>query len=311
MEPILLFSEPPDYGYELMSLSREIAKALNTHIEVAVNDEKCGTEYGKLGANIIYVLNVTNSKYEQLSYGLKDLVLDMKYKAILAPDTRASRMILAYLAQELGVGMVSGAYNITVNGDRIIMERQAMSGKAVYKYSLELAPAIFTVQRGIYKPPKEVKGKFKLIHITVKEAPLTEVIEFKPKEKVVTGLETADVIVSVGRGLKNKDDLKMIWELAELLGAEVGCSRPLATDLKFLPEERWIGLSGKKVSPKVYIALGISGQPQHIAGIMSSKTIISVNKDDNAPIFKYSDYYIVGDIYEIVPKLIEKLKSRG
>ena len=123
-------------------------------------------------------------------------------------------------------------------------------------------------------------------------------------------LEEAEIIVSVGRGFKSREDLSMAFKLAELIGAQVGCSRPIAADLKWLPEEHWVGLSGKKVRPKLYMAIGISGQPQHLAGIMDSKIIVAINKDPNAPIFKYADYGVVEDLYQLVPKLIERLSRR-
>ena len=134
-------------------------------------------------------------------------------------------------------------------------------------------------------------------------------LEIKDKTPKELRIEEADIIVSVGRGLKKKEDLVLVELLAKALGGVVGCSRAVAADLKWLPEEHWVGLSGHKVKPKLYIAIGISGQVQHIAGIRDAKTIIAINNDPNAPIFKACDYGIVGDLYEVVPKLTEILKK--
>ena len=142
------------------------------------------------------------------------------------------------------------------------------------------------------------------------EYPSTVVnIQEKPAESV--NVEAAEIIVSCGRGLKKKEDIKQVEELAKVLkSATIGCSRPIAADLKWLSEDHWIGLSGHKVKPKLYIALGISGQIQHIAGMRDSDIVIAINKDSDAPIFKMADYGIVGDIYEVVPLLTNAIKER-
>jgi electron transfer flavoprotein alpha subunit len=123
-------------------------------------------------------------------------------------------------------------------------------------------------------------------------------------------IEDAEFIISVGRGLKNKEDISIIKNLADSLKGEIGCSRPIASDLKWLPTEHWVGLSGHKVKPKIYIACGISGQIQHLAGMRDSDIIVAINKDPEAPIFNAADYGIVGDIYKVVPALVDKLKQQ-
>lgn len=135
-----------------------------------------------------------------------------------------------------------------------------------------------------------------------------ELLEFSPKvvEEGVK-LDEADVVVGGGRGLRKKEDLKLLKELASILGGAWGVTRPLAADYGWAPE--WIGISGASINPKLYIATGISGQPQHTSGIRGSKVIVAINMDSEAPIFKFADYGIVGDLYQIIPKLIEKLKE--
>jgi len=143
----------------------------------------------------------------------------------------------------------------------------------------------------------------------VRELPVTpasrvpEVVEVTEKSKGGIRIEDAPFIISAGRGFKKKEDLALIEDLAKALGAEVGCSRPLATDLAWMTEDHWVGLSGHKVRPKVYVTLGISGQIQHIAGIRDSETIISVNSDANAPIFKACDIGVLADLYKFIPAL--------
>lgn len=123
-------------------------------------------------------------------------------------------------------------------------------------------------------------------------------------------VEDAEIIVSCGRGLKNKTDIQLITDLAAALkGKTIGCSRPISADLKWLSEDHWIGLSGHKVKPKLYVACGISGQIQHIAGMRDSGVVVAINKDPDALIFKSADYGIVGDLYQVLPKLTEAVKG--
>ncbi len=133
-----------------------------------------------------------------------------------------------------------------------------------------------------------------------------------PEEKAreAVNIEEAEIVVGVGRGFKKKEDLKLAEELAELLGGVVGCTRPIAADYGWLSEDRWIGISGKKIKPKLYLAIGISGAPQHMSAVMDSKVIVAINKDKAAPIFQYADYGVVADLYKFVPILIKKIRER-
>ncbi len=121
-------------------------------------------------------------------------------------------------------------------------------------------------------------------------------------------LTSADIIVSVGRGIKEKDNIPIVEELAKALGAELAASRPIC-DSGWLPMERQVGSSGQTVSPKMYLAVGISGAIQHLVGMKGAKTIVAINKDANAPIFEVADYGIVGDLFEVVPALVEEVKK--
>ncbi|MGE5422109.1 MAG: electron transfer flavoprotein subunit alpha/FixB family protein, partial [Ignavibacteriales bacterium] len=119
----------------------------------------------------------------------------------------------------------------------------------------------------------------------------------------------AKVLVCVGRGIENESDLELARDLAAALGGEVACTRPLVEELHWLPEDTYIGLSGLQVKPDLYIGIGISGQIQHLTGIRESRVICAVNRDENAPIFKAADYGIVGDLYEVLPKLIKQVRK--
>jgi electron transfer flavoprotein alpha subunit len=139
----------------------------------------------------------------------------------------------------------------------------------------------------------------------------SRIVKVQERKSEGVNVEDAEIIVSCGRGLKKKEDIRLVSELADALkGRTVGCSRPIAADLKWLSEDHWIGLSGHKVKPKLYVACGISGQIQHIAGMRDSGVVVAINKDPEALIFKSADYGIVGDLYEVLPRLTSAIKEK-
>ena len=136
-----------------------------------------------------------------------------------------------------------------------------------------------------------------------------ELVELRKKTGEAANIESAETLVCVGKGIAKKEDLEMVKELAGLLGGELGCTRALSSDYHWISEDRMVGISGKRCKPKLDVSIGVSGQIQHTVGIMTSKLIVAINKDKEAPIFKMADYGIVGDLYQVVPKLVEKIKS--
>ncbi|HEY9089752.1 MAG TPA: electron transfer flavoprotein subunit alpha/FixB family protein, partial [Anaerolineaceae bacterium] len=134
--------------------------------------------------------------------------------------------------------------------------------------------------------------------------------ERKPRAGAVTNLAGAKRVVCAGRGVGKADDLSLVNDLARALNAEVGCTRPLAEGLNWLPRERHIGISGAQVRPDLYLGVGVSGQVQHMIGMNRSKVVVAINKDKNAPIFASADYGIVGDLYAVIPALLEALKNK-
>ncbi len=224
---------------------------------------------------------------------------------ILMPATRNSKEIAPRLAIREGLPYISEAFSLKLD-DGLLATRMIFSGRGVEELKTSI-PAVVTVNLDAYEPSFGKPGSVEEEHMECSSK--ISLIERKER-KAEVDLTKAQVIVSIGRGLKKKEDLSMIRELASLLGAEVACTRPLSADLKWLPEERHVGMTGVKVKPKIYLALGISGQIQHVVGFRDADTVISVNTDPDAPIAEVSDYFIVGDLYEFVPKLIEALKRR-
>ncbi|HWQ17524.1 MAG TPA: electron transfer flavoprotein subunit alpha/FixB family protein [Sulfolobales archaeon] len=260
-------------------------------------------------SKVIVAENADPSYADDIVETLKTVLAKDVYDYIALIATKINKEAGSRVAQAIGAPAITEAIGVGLDGGSPVFIRSIMAGKAISKETLS-SPAVIMVSPGRNKPADTGKRVGEIQRISISSKRSVEVIERKGKERKGVRVEDAEIIVSVGRGFKSKEDLSMAFKLAELIGAQVGCSRPIAADLKWLSEEHWIGLSGKKVKPKLYMAIGISGQPQHLAGIMDSKIIVAINKDPGAPIFKYSDYGIVEDLYVFIPKLMEKLSTR-
>ncbi len=185
------------------------------------------------------------------------------------------------------------------------VKRMVLSGNSMATYSMG-PNAVCTTTPGTFETTEDPHGTE--IKLAADGPSTVTVTGTKGEEHSDFDLGSADVVIGVGRGFKDKGDIKLAEDLAaKFKGGAVGCSRPIAADLKWLGEEHWIGLSGHEIRPKAYIAAGVSGQIQHVAGIRGSKLIIAINTNKDAPIFQVADYGIVGDLYKILPQLTQKL----
>jgi electron transfer flavoprotein alpha subunit len=210
----------------------------------------------------------------------------------------------------LDVGCVPDCARLSLDENRkLVGDRITYGGNAIAKVTFKTKPQIVTVPARAFEKPDAKDHTGQVVKAEAKiDKPRTEVVETKPLEVSSLRIEEADVVVCCGRGLEKKEDKVLLDQLAEVLGGQVGCSRPLAEDRKWFTE--WVGLSGHKVKPKLYIACGISGVIQHVAGIRDAKVIVAINKDEQAPIFEVADYGVVGNFYEILPALKDALKKQ-
>jgi electron transfer flavoprotein alpha subunit len=308
---ILVFSEDDESAFEMLTKGREIADSLKSELAMILIG-KHGSEdtYFSFGAGKIFLID--SQFHPDLAVeSISTLVEQNKPEILLIGASKPGREIAARIAQRFGAGCATDCIDLSIDQGNLIIKRLVLGGRFIATQKFLRKPQIATVLRGSFEKKDDISRKGEIIKLPVKPSETrVQILETKKKAPQEVRIEDADIIVSAGRGFKKKEDITLLREFAEVLGGTLGCSRSIAADLKWLPEEHWVGLSGHKVKPKLYIAIGISGQVQHIAGIRDAKTIIAINSDPNAPIFKACDYGIVGDLYEIVPKLSEILKKQ-
>jgi electron transfer flavoprotein alpha subunit len=246
---------------------------------------------------------------------LRQVVESAKPDLVLMPHTYQVRDFAPKLAAALGKGMIGDCTGYRYESGKLIFVRQMFQGRTAADVVFEGdAPWIATFQAGAFRGDQAArcrgdKAPVKAVSVELQ----TDQIRTKPLElfreaKQAVDLTQAPLLVAIGRGIKAPENIQLAEKLAKALGAELAASRPIC-DEGWLPMDRQIGSSGQTVAPKLYLALGISGAIQHVVGMKGSRTIVAINKDQNAPIFEVADYGIVGDLFEIVPALTEELEK--
>jgi electron transfer flavoprotein alpha subunit len=251
---------------------------------------------------------------DAFAHALKQFLSDKKPKLVLMPHTYQVRDFAPKLATQLGSTLISDCVGYKRDGERLLFTRSMFQGKFAADVSFTGAgPWFATFQAGAFRGDKAEAGASAAAVETVNIDVPENIVRNKPEEvfkeaKQAVDLTQAEIIVAVGRGIKEQKHLALAQQLAEALGGELAASRPIC-DNGWLPMDRQIGSSGQTVAPKLYLALGISGAIQHIVGMKGSRTIIAVNKDAEAPIFEIADYAVVGNLFDIVPPLTEEVKK--
>ncbi|NON61836.1 electron transfer flavoprotein subunit alpha/FixB family protein [Acidianus sp. RZ1] len=248
-------------------------------------------------------LTDVNYVYDKLDEdGLVDFISSLSPDVVITGSVRRDRAIASRVAGRLRLPYIPDAVSLGIEGNVIKVTRTAYSGIALVDVTANI-PAVITVA-GTSIQPKEKETKVE--KLSFKEGR----IKTLSVKSTTSGASpaTAQIVIGVGRGMGSKENVNYAEELAKSLGGVVGGSRPVCADLHWVSEDRQIGLSGLRIRPKLYIALGISGQPQHIAGIRDSKVIVAVNKDKDAPILENADYLVVGDAVEFCKLMKEKFK---
>lgn len=306
---VLVWSEDKEIAYQLIAKGVELAGKLGSEVYALASGD--AQEYINQGAEKVLVAELGEFSVEPYRGALLKAVEVSGAEIVLIGASKRGKEAAPRVAAALGVGCMTECNNIDLVEGELVVERLTYGGSTVAKETSTSKPTIVTVPPRSFDKlePEDRSGEIIQLEFDVPEARV-KVLERREKPKGDQDLENADIIVSAGRGFKNKEDLKILKELSEALGgAAIGCTRPISADLGWM--EDWVGISGKKVKPTLYITCGISGQIQHVAGIRDSKIIVSINNDEGAGIHGVSDYSIVGDVYEVVPALVKALKEKA
>jgi electron transfer flavoprotein alpha subunit len=316
---IWAYSESPQLFLELLGKGRSLADNFGAEL-VAISTTETDDTQKLIHQGADRVLTIRDPAFRMFQVDIytdafANLAIERKPDAILLGATRNGLEFAPRLAERLKTGCATEVSRLELDAEKkyLLVERVTMGGNLTETQVSKIKPQIVTVPKGLFSSAQaDTARKGEVVKVEPKfKLPSTKLIETKPKPAKGVKLSDASVIVSFGRGVRKKEDMVLIEQFAQAVGGVIGCSRPIAEDLRWLPEEQYIGLSGQKVNPKLYFALGISGQIQHLTGIRGSRVIVAVNNDPKAPIFEFSDYNVVADLYQMVPALIEAVKQLG
>lgn len=307
MNGVWIIADIPLTAWELLSKGRELAGEAPVTAYL-VGDETTGQETIFYGADVAKMMDLPESATWE-SY--VDLVAAEAKReqpdVILVGADKRGKDFAAQLAAHLDTVCITDCKLLEVEGDHFIAERVVYGGLAVKRIDCPV-PLVVTIGARTFEMHRDESHEGQVIKMETVPAKL-EVLDRRPNPATSVNIEDADVVVGVGRGLSSLEDLKLAEGLAGILGGELGCTRAIAEELHWLPEDRYIGLSGKVIKPGLYLCAGISGQVQHVYGIRDAKTIVAIDKNEDAPICQVADYYIVGDLKEVLPALIEAISA--
>ncbi|PYV45851.1 MAG: electron transfer flavoprotein subunit alpha/FixB family protein [Acidobacteria bacterium] len=306
-------------SWEAIGFGQKLAERLNQELKVVLIGKAIGDLAEEVsrrcGQEVLTLVNDHCETYTPEAYChiLSQVAQQETPFLFLMGHTYQAIDFAPKLATRLGRGFIPNCVDCQIDADRVVFVRQVFNGKINLQVGLKGEPPYFvSLQQGAFNA-YEVQSRQspRVVNLTIPlpdEVLKRKVLEIFQAAQGKVDLSQAEIIIAGGRGLGSKEKFQLILDLAEALGAAVGASRPV-TDGGWLPKEHQIGSSGQTVTPKLYIACGISGAIQHLVGMMNSSCIVAINKDPNAPIFSVADYGIVGDVFKVLPVLIELAKE--
>ena len=306
---ILVYSELTRNIPELITAAQKLGNEIAACVVGSADDAQTIIEHG---ASKVYLTEYNkNAPAEAYVTPLVNAAALSGANTIIVSMTPKGRAVAAQAAQILNAGCGSECKTIKAGSDGYEFSRAIYGGKATSFEQCTTELFVATIPQKLFEASQRdesSKGEVITIENTFSDYPV-QVVDVVPREGDDVDITAANTVVCFGRGVAKEEDLPLINDLAEAVGGVVGCTRPISMDFHWLPQERYVGLSGKSVKPKLFIAVGVSGQIQCLAGANDSKVIVGINKDESAPVFEYSDYAIVADLYEVVPALISAIKS--
>lgn len=308
---VLVFSDLKDRYAELLAAATQLSDNVTAAVFGSDDDVAMAA---RQGASCVYALGEKASQpmVENYAETLAAIVRQCSPQPtlLLFSATKRCKALAARLSVLLDVALVNDATTLSLDAGGICVQHRLYGGLAFGNEVVSSPLAIVTLMPGVFEPlaedPQRQAPVVQADYVTPANALVCK--ERRAKQGSSVDLSKAKRVVGIGRGLAAQDDLKMVQALADVLEAELGCSRPIAEGEHWMERERYIGVSGVLLKADLYLALGISGQIQHMVGGNGARTIVAINKDKNAPIFQFADYGLVGDIYKVVPALVEQLK---
>ncbi|OPX84821.1 MAG: Acryloyl-CoA reductase electron transfer subunit beta [Pelotomaculum sp. PtaB.Bin104] len=304
MSGIYVYSDKPDIVAELVGFGRGTGENIHIIACTSVEAENCA----ELSADKVIFLKGDNDMVENYAKPIAELLQAEGALLFVVGATPRGRDLAARVAGYLNCGMVSDVSSVIYENGKTITKRLIYGGALVRKESFS-GFGVVTVPAGIFEPSGNEKAE--VVTVEVQPDKRAKIVSISPILREGVDLTAAEKIICVGMGLDKEDDMQMAKDLSQVIGAEIGCTRGVAEDRRWLPVDSYIGLSGITVKPKLLISIAVSGQIQHAVGIRDSKIIVAINTDIKAPIFSVCDYGIVGDMYEVVPMLIKALKNNS
>lgn len=302
-------------SYELVTVAQQLARTLGGAVEAAVIGNKIAAWAQSLArtgvARVYSVDDPALEKFAPESYAtaLAEVIKQAQPGVVLIGASGWGKEVSARTAAKLGWALAPDCTNIEMRDGSLILTRPIYAGKAIAHMKPKALPVMASIRPNIFPSVAANSAAVPIENVSVSlPEPRAQVVESVQKEKTKVDLSEANVVVSGGRGVKGPEGFVPVQALADTLGGALGASRA-AVDAGWIDYTHQVGQTGKTVSPKLYIAAGISGAIQHLAGMSSSKVIVAINKDPDAPIFKVADYGIVGDLFDVVPALDEEFKT--
>ena len=298
-----------DVSFELVTAGRELADALGGDLDVAVvggDVDAFGESLNRDGVDAVYTVNEGEEfNHDVQLQAVEALAADLEPEVVLLPNTVNGLDYAPAVADALDRPLVTDAVGLDAD-DRLEVTREMYGSKVATTIETDL-PAVVSIRAAEWPPAEGVgDAAIESFDVDIDESRVRSTVTgFEEAAGGDVDISDADVLVSIGRGIGDEDNLDLIFDLAEALDATVSSSRPIV-DAGWLEKNRQVGQSGKTVTPEIYIAIGISGAVQHVAGMKGAETIIAVNTDPNAPIFDIADVGVVGDLFDVVPELIDQ-----
>ncbi|HEX3580567.1 MAG TPA: electron transfer flavoprotein subunit alpha/FixB family protein [Thermoanaerobaculia bacterium] len=314
MAGVLVFTESKDgklkkISREALSIGRKVAEAAGGELAAFSTERGAAEEAGKYGAKKLYVADAGAYNTEQYTSALVAAIQQAQPAIVLFGGSSNGRDLAPRVAARVNAGVASDVDRLEWKDGKLRARRPVYSGKVFATVEVSSTPALATTRPNAFPPEEAGAGAAEVVEVAfTKGETKAKVVDTKVPEAGELSIAEADIIVSGGRGLKEAQNFSYIRDLAHAIGGAVGASRA-TVDAGWIDHQHQVGQTGRVVSPNLYIAAGISGAIQHLAGMSSSKHIVAVNKDPEAPIFRIADLGVVGDLFQVLPALTEEVKK--